>query len=69
LNKVAEGRLRLNKTQFEMSRDLEISSDYLSMIERGIRTPGFLLSRKLADYLGTTVDELFFNTKSNNMFE
>ncbi len=60
-NRVSEFREKAGVTQLEMARSLDITSDYLSMIERGVRTPGFKLSKKIADYLNTTVDLLFFN--------
>ena len=60
MNKVKELRKAKDITQLKMSADLEITSDYLSMIERGVRNPGFHLSKKIADYLCSTVDEVFF---------
>lgn len=47
-------------TQVDLAKSLNISSDYLSMIERGVRTPSFNLSKGIADYFNTTVDYIFF---------
>ena len=47
-------------TQADLAKSLNISSDYLSMIERGVRTPSFNLSKDIADYFNTTVDYIFF---------
>ena len=68
-NKVSEFREKIGVTQIEMASHLKITNDYLSMIERGARTPGFKLAKKIADYLNTTVDVLFFNVESNIAFD
>lgn len=61
INKVKEYRERSGLTQIDMANKLGVTSNYLSMIERGIRNPGFNLSKKIADMLNTTVDILFFD--------
>lgn len=48
--------------QVDLAQSLGITNDYLSTIERGARTPGFKLAKKIADYFGTTVDKIFFET-------
>jgi putative transcriptional regulator len=68
-NRISEFRDKKKVTQTQMAIDLDITNDYLSMIERGARTPGFLLSKRIADYLDSSVDELFFNVQSNEMFD
>ena len=60
-NKIKKLRKNRDLTQIELARDLEITNDYLSAIERGVKTPGFKLSKKIADYFESTVDEIFFN--------
>lgn len=69
INRLSEFREKVGVTQTQMASDLNITNDYLSMIERGIRTPGFKLSKKIADYLNSSVDELFFNAQSNETFD
>ena len=59
-NKVKELRNLKNLTQEELGQIFGITADYISMIERGERTPGFKLAKRIADYFGTTVDDLFF---------
>lgn len=68
INRISEFRDKVGVTQTQMASDLDITNDYLSMIERGIRTPGFKLSKKIADYLNSSVDELFFNAQPNKTF-
>lgn len=48
---------------------LGITNDYLSSIERGKVTPGFKLAKRISDQLGATIDEIFFNSKSNEIFD
>ena len=40
---------------------MNVAPDYISMIERGVRSPGFSLAKKIADFFGTTIDDIFFN--------
>lgn len=47
-------------TQEGLGKELGIAGDYVNMIENGRRTPGFALAKRIADYFGVTVDELFF---------
>lgn len=59
------GRLRKLRIKEKMkikdvAEILEITPDYLGMIERGSRTPGFSLAKKFADLYNVTVDEIFF---------
>ncbi|MCY8117853.1 helix-turn-helix domain-containing protein [Bacillus spizizenii] len=39
----------------------------LGAIERGDRTPSLSLAKKIADYYGTTVDEIFFAQNRHKM--
>ena len=64
-NKLKEYRLKKQLTQIEVAENIGVSVDYISMLERGLRTPGFALSKKLAEFYGTTIEDLFFNNKSN----
>jgi putative transcriptional regulator len=68
MNKLKELRLKAKMTQKELAEELKVTPDYISMIERGDRTPGFRLSKKMADYFNTTVDEIFFAQDKNETF-
>ena len=61
--------MRKSLTQEELARELDVVPDYISMLERGARTPGFALAKKIADFFETTVDEIFFDVESNKMFD
>lgn len=60
MNNVKSYRTKLDITKQELADALGIHRDYVSMIERNARTPSFKLAKKMADYFGTTLDELFF---------
>lgn len=68
-NRLREYRKKYSLTQEELARHMDVVPDYISMIERGARTPGFLLAKKIADYFDTTVDDIFFDDVSNKTFE
>ena len=55
-----ELRQQRGHTQGSLGKELSIAGDYVNMIENGRRTPGFALAKRIADYFGVTVDELFF---------
>lgn len=68
-NKLEELRKEKGLTQEQLSTELKITSDYVSMIERGARSPGFKLAKKIADFFSRTVDEIFFDNEQNETFE
>ncbi len=68
-NNVAQLRELKGEKQYETAKNLGITNDYLSMIERGDRTPGFKLAKKIADYFDSTIEEIFFNKGTNETFE
>ncbi len=57
-------RNKLNLTQEKLSELSGISSDYLSEIERGKRTPSFKRMDLIADALNLDVYKLFMPHKS-----
>lgn len=56
---------RGNKSQEQVAQDLGITRQMLGMIERGERNPSFFLMKRIADYYGLKVDDLFFNQIRN----
>lgn len=68
MNKLRELRDKKGLTQEEIANVLGINSQYYSMLERGVRTPGFKLAKKIADFYECSVDEIFFKDKTNIMF-
>lgn len=54
--------LRGATSRITVAKDLNITPQMLGAIERGDRTPSLKLAKKIADYYGTTVDTIFFNS-------
>jgi len=50
-------------SQTQVAAAVGITQSAYAMIERGQRYPRKETMKKLADYFGVTVDELFFNTQ------
>lgn len=59
-SKLKKYRLEKGLTQRDLAIQLGISVDYISRLERGVKNPGFLLSKKIADFFNTSVEDLFF---------
>lgn len=59
MNRVKAYRQKLNLTQKELAILANVTTDYISQIERG-RIPGMDTAIVLAELFGTTIDELFF---------
>lgn len=55
-------RHRNKKKQRDVAIELGISRSFYAMIEQGKRNPGLGLAKAIADYFGTSVEELFFET-------
>lgn len=54
-------KLRGNKTQEVVSKEIGITSQALSNYELGLRLPRDSLKLKIASYYGKTVQEIFFD--------
>lgn len=67
-NKLATLRKKEEMTQQQLGDLLGVTKDYISMIERGVSSPSLALAKKAADLFCTTVDEIFFDDKSNKNF-
>lgn len=57
--------LRNDKSRQTVASDLNITPQMLGAIERGDRTPSLNLAKRIADYYGKSVDDIFFNHKGN----
>ncbi|EGD51580.1 helix-turn-helix domain protein [Thermoanaerobacter ethanolicus JW 200] len=67
MNKLKELRMKYKLTQKELAKNLGITPDYVSQIERG-RIPGMETAIKIANFFNTTIDEIFLannRTKSS----
>jgi putative transcriptional regulator len=59
-------KLRGDKSRQTIAKELNITPQMLGAIERGDRTPSLPLAKRIADYYGMSVDEVFFSKKRNN---
>jgi len=55
-------------TQAQVAKELGITRAYYGHIETGVRNPPLELAKKIADFFGKTIEDLFFNQKGNNSF-
>lgn len=63
-------RLKLGLKHHEVAKKANISRPYYTNIESGNKDPSLRVARQIAEALGTTVDEIFFNDtvpQRNNM--
>ncbi|PAD58362.1 transcriptional regulator [Bacillus sonorensis] len=59
--------LRGDVSRSVVAEELNITPQMLGAIERGDRTPSLTLAKKIADYYGKSVDEIFFKQNGNKM--
>ncbi len=60
-------RLKMGLTQKRVAEAVGISQSSYAMIESGRRHPRKEVEKKLADFFGVTVDELFFGQDYHDM--
>lgn len=61
-------RLDKNKTQDEMAKDLSVTKEYISMLERGERNPSDKLKEKMAIYFGVSISYIFLAINETKRF-
>lgn len=54
-------KMRGNKKQKEVAKDIGITASYYGMIESGTRKPSLSVAIKLSQYFGVPVETLFNN--------
>jgi len=59
-NLVKHYREKLGITQAELARRVNVTEDYISMIERAERSPGFSLSIRISKELNADIKDIFF---------
>lgn len=68
MNLLKKARIDAGLTMREVSQELDITENYLYMLESEMRTPSLPVAKKLSDFYNTTVDELFFTEHTNITF-
>lgn len=58
-------KLRGMKSRKEISETLDITPQMLGAIERGDRTPSLTLAKKISDFYGVSIDDIFFAESRN----
>ena len=58
-NRVREIRVRAGLTQAQLADRIDISHEFLSRLERGIKTPSLETAKRIAGALGVGMPELF----------
>lgn len=59
--------LRGDYSRAKVASEIGITPQMLGAIERGDRTPSLQLAKKIADYYGATVDDIFFEQKGHEL--
>lgn len=57
--------LRNNVPRPKIAKKIGITPQMLGMIERGERTPSLPLAKKIADFYGVSVEDIFFESEGN----
>jgi len=61
-------KLRGAKKRPEVAKSLGITPQALGNFERGQRTPSLILAKKIADYYGVSLEDIFFNHDRHKSF-
>ncbi len=62
MNRVKEFRVKLNMSQLQLSREIDVSRQAINMIENDKYNPSLELCIKLSKALPTDLNSLFWNT-------
>jgi transcriptional regulator with XRE-family HTH domain len=65
MKKLAELRKSKDLTQEELAEELGISASSIAMYETGNRRPPLNKAKKIADYFGVGIEELFFDDNTH----
>jgi len=67
VNNIAKYRAKKGLTQNELAEELKVTSGAVGMWETGKRVPNLDMAKDIADYFNTTIEEIFFVEKNNNV--
>jgi putative transcriptional regulator len=60
-------RNTLKLKQKDVAKSVEITVSYYGMIELGVRNPTLELAKKIADYFGKNMEDIFFADINNEL--
>lgn len=69
MNNIEKYRVEKGVTQEKMAADLNVSQAAVAQWESGKRNPPLKKAKQISDYLGKSIDKIFFNIDYNNMLE
>lgn len=55
--------------QKDIATAIDITTSYYGMIELGKRTPQLELAKRIADFFGVKVEDIFFESTANNLLK
>lgn len=59
-NNLKKIRKEKGLTQIQLAKLVGVTNDYISQIERGVRSPGLTTAKKISDLLEKNIEEIFF---------
>lgn len=59
---------RGEKSRSQIAKALGITPQMLGALERGSKRPSLALAKKVADYYGVSIEDIFFDELGNEMF-
>ncbi|WP_067730980.1 helix-turn-helix transcriptional regulator [Oceanobacillus damuensis] len=59
---------RGKQSRQKVAKELKITPQMLGAIERGDRTPSLHLAKKISDYYGLSIDDIFFTSDGHDSF-
>ena len=68
-NRVKQGRVKLDLTQYALAEEIGVSQNFLGDIERGIKAPSITTAIRLANVLNISLDVLFAESLTNQVSE
>lgn len=68
MNRVNLVNCRGNQSRQKVAEDLDITPQMLGALERGTRTPSLQLAKKISDYYGVAIEDIFFEQSGNETF-
>lgn len=63
MNRLKECRENKALSREQLAVELGVSVRYIGFLERGERTPSLCMAQKIADYFGTSIEDIFLNKK------
>lgn len=63
MNNLKNLRLKNNKSREELALEFEVTARHIAFLESGERTPSLELARRISEYFGVSIEEIFLPPK------